>query len=58
MSLEIKVEETFARVSRTAMELHGVSATQILASMGETLINGKRCKITKLIDVETGLEIK
>ena len=57
MSLTIEVNETVARASKKRMEEDGLTASQILASMGHIMIDGVPHKITKLIDVDTGLEI-
>jgi hypothetical protein len=57
MSIGIEIIETSAWTSKESMEKNGLTVSQVLASMGETTIDGKRYKITKLMDVETGLEI-
>lgn len=57
MSIEITVTETSARISKKQLEEKGLSANQLLASMGTTIVDGVEYKITKLIDVDTGLEI-
>ena len=57
MSVTIEVRETSAWASKSKMEAEGLSAAQILASMGYIYIDGMPHKVTKLLDVDTGLEI-
>lgn len=57
MSVAIEVKETSAWVSKTKMEADGISVKQLLASMGYVQIDGIPHRVTKLIDVDTGLEI-
>lgn len=57
MSITLEIKETSARTSKKRMDELGLSVTQVLASMGTTIIDGEEFRITKLIDVDTGLEI-
>lgn len=57
MSITIEVKETSAWASRAKLEAEEISAQQILASMGYITINGVPHKVTKLLDIDTGLEI-
>lgn len=57
MSITIEVKETSAWVSKAKIEADGISVKQLLASMGYIQIDGISHRVTKLIDVDTGLEI-
>lgn len=57
MNYTIEVEEISAHVCKRRMDERGVTVEQMLKSMQPVTMDGKTYIITKLIDINSGLEI-